>query len=156
DDYVASPRMYVDLQRAARAHGKEEIDKLVAKAKKAGVRTSGLLLEGNPAQQIVRAAKSTRTDMIVMGTHGRTGLAKLFIGSVAQRVVSTAPCPVLTVRSRQAPGARCVGNPRDDLPVILAGGDGARLRSSMRLFPASSRTTSWPITSPPTPVGCSA
>jgi nucleotide-binding universal stress UspA family protein len=100
DDYVASSRMYVDLQRAARAHGKEEIDKLVAKAKKAGVRTSGLLLEGNPAQQIVRAAKSTRTDMIVMGTHGRTGLAKLFIGSVAQRVVSTAPCPVLTIRSR--------------------------------------------------------
>ena len=64
------------------------------------MRTRGLLLEGNPAQQIVRAPKSTRTDMIVMGTHGRTGLAKLFIGSVAQRVVGTAPFPVLTIRSR--------------------------------------------------------
>ena len=103
DDYVAAPQMYVDLRRSTRAHGRKEIDKLVAKAKRVGVCGRGLLLDGIPAQEIVRAAKSTHSDMIVMGTHGRTGFAMFFIGSVAQRVVATASCPVLTVRGRKAP-----------------------------------------------------
>ncbi|MGH2628444.1 MAG: universal stress protein, partial [Anaerolineales bacterium] len=55
-----------------------------------------MLLEGTPADRIVRAARSRRADLIVMGTHGRGGLAKLFLGSVAERVVATARCPVLT------------------------------------------------------------
>ena len=44
-------------------------------------------------EQIARAARATRSDMIVIGTHGRTGLAKLFLGSVAGRVVATATVP---------------------------------------------------------------
>jgi universal stress protein A len=48
----------------------------------------------------VRAAKRLRIDLIVMGTHGRSGLARLFVGSVASRVVSASPCPVMTVRGR--------------------------------------------------------
>ena len=57
-----------------------------------------LLLEGVAHEQIVRAAKSKKADLTVIGTHGRTGFAKLFLGSVASRVVTAAPCPVLTVR----------------------------------------------------------
>lgn len=102
DDYVAAPRMYVDLQRSSRAVASKEIDKLVTKAKQGGVHARELLLEGNPAREIVRAAKSKHCDMIVMGTHGRTGFAKFLIGSVAQRVIAMAPCPVLTVRGRNA------------------------------------------------------
>jgi nucleotide-binding universal stress UspA family protein len=49
------------------------------------------------ARTIVEYAKAGNTDLIVMGTHGRTGLAHVFIGSVAERVVRTAPCPVLTI-----------------------------------------------------------
>jgi len=45
-------------------------------------------------------ARANRADLIVMGTHGRTGLAKLFLGSVAGRVVSTATGPVMTVRGK--------------------------------------------------------
>ncbi len=71
-----------------------------AKAKKAGVRAKTLLSDGMAHAQIVRAARSLRADMIVIGTHGRTGLAKLFLGSVAGRVVSTATCPVMTVRGK--------------------------------------------------------
>ena len=71
---------------------------LTAKAKKSGVKVVGLTADGSPAQQIVRVARSKRFDLVVIGTHGRTGLAKFFLGSVAGRVVSTAPCPVLTVR----------------------------------------------------------
>ena len=71
---------------------------MTAKAKKAGVRAVGLIVEGDPAREIVRAGRSQRADLIVVGTHGRTGLAKFFVGSVAGRVVATAPCPVVTVR----------------------------------------------------------
>jgi nucleotide-binding universal stress UspA family protein len=52
---------------------------------------------GHVAQTIVDYAKDVGADLIVMGTHGRTGLAHLIIGSVAERVVRLAPCPVLTV-----------------------------------------------------------
>jgi len=54
---------------------------------------------GHPAHAIVDAAAAGRYDLIVLGTHGRTGLSRALIGSVAERVVRHAPCPVLTVRS---------------------------------------------------------
>ena len=99
DGYV-SPKVYEDLDKSARAHATGELAALAAKAKKAGVRAKTVLRDGVAHEQIVRAARSPRADMIVIGTHGRTGLAKLFLGSVASRVVSTATCPVLTVRGK--------------------------------------------------------
>jgi len=99
DEYM-SPKTYADVQRSMQAHGQKQLDRLVAKAKAAGVRARGLLLEGPAADTIVRTARSKRADLIVMGTHGRTGLARFFMGSVAQRAVGTAPCPVLTVRGK--------------------------------------------------------
>jgi nucleotide-binding universal stress UspA family protein len=95
-----SPAVYDEIQRSARAYGQRKLAALVARAKKAGVRATPVMVEGAPASAIVRAAKSRRADMIVMGTHGRSGLARLFLGSVAERVVGQAPCPVLTVRGR--------------------------------------------------------
>ena len=56
------------------------------------------LKDGIPATEIVAMARIERADLIVMGTHGRTGLSHAIIGSVAEKVVRTAPCPVLTVR----------------------------------------------------------
>jgi nucleotide-binding universal stress UspA family protein len=63
------------------------------------------LKEGDPAAEILRLAQEARVDLIVMGMHGRTGLGRLLMGSVAERVVRQAPCPVLTVKvpQRQAP-----------------------------------------------------
>jgi nucleotide-binding universal stress UspA family protein len=52
-----------------------------------------------PANEILRYAKSANIELIVMGTHGRTGLARMVVGSVAEAVVRAAPCPVLTVHS---------------------------------------------------------
>jgi glycine betaine transporter len=57
-----------------------------------------VLTEGVPFPQIVRAAKRLRCDLIVLATHGRTGLAHAIMGSVAENVIRHAPCPVLTVR----------------------------------------------------------
>jgi universal stress protein A len=56
------------------------------------------LLSGIPYIEIINRATALRADLIVIGTHGRTGMKHLLIGSVAERVVRTAPCPVLTVR----------------------------------------------------------
>jgi nucleotide-binding universal stress UspA family protein len=94
------PNVYEDLEASARRYGEKRLAALQDKARKAGVKSSTLLLEGAAHEQIVRAAKSKKADLIVIGTHGRTGLAKLFLGSVASRVVTTAPCPVLTVRGK--------------------------------------------------------
>jgi nucleotide-binding universal stress UspA family protein len=99
DGYV-SPKVYEEVEAAARAQAEAQLDRLIVKAKRAGVRVKGLLMEGVPHEQITRAARSKRVDLVVIGTHGRTGLAKLFLGSVAGRVVSIAPCPVLTVRGK--------------------------------------------------------
>jgi nucleotide-binding universal stress UspA family protein len=56
---------------------------------------------GQPAREIVAAARDLEVDVIVMGTHGRTGLSHAFMGSVAERVVRLAPCPVLTMRANE-------------------------------------------------------
>lgn len=54
---------------------------------------------GHPATEIVRLAREETADLIVMGTHGRGGLARVLVGSVAEEVMRHAPCPVLTVRA---------------------------------------------------------
>ena len=57
------------------------------------------LVEGNPIGEILRIAKEAQFDLIVMGTHGRTGIKHVLLGSVAENVVRTASCPVLIVRA---------------------------------------------------------
>ena len=99
DGYI-SPQVYENLDASQRKYGQKHLDGLQAKARKAGVRAKAVLLDGVADQQILRAARSKKADLIVIGTHGRTGLAKLFLGSVASRVVAGARCPVLTVRGR--------------------------------------------------------
>lgn len=96
----ATPQVYEQMLASVRTHAQRELDRLLARARKAGVRAKGLLLEGIPHDRIVRAARSRRADLLVLGTHGRTGLPRLFLGSVAARVVASAPCPVLTVRGK--------------------------------------------------------
>jgi nucleotide-binding universal stress UspA family protein len=84
----------------ARQWGVQQLSKLTAKAKSGGVRASGLIMTGDPAGQIVRTARAKRAGLLVLGTHGRTGLNRLFVGSVAQRVIASARCPVVTVREK--------------------------------------------------------
>jgi nucleotide-binding universal stress UspA family protein len=99
DGYVL-PRMYDDMAQAIRADAQKRLRVLLERARKAGVRGRALLLKGVAHEAIVRAARAHRADMIVLGTHGRAGVARFFVGSVAARVVAVAGCPVLTVRGR--------------------------------------------------------
>ncbi len=69
-----------------------------------GVQVDTVLRQGVAWSEINRAAKELGTDLLVMGTHGRRGVARALIGSVAEKIVRTAPCPVLTVHGpAQAP-----------------------------------------------------
>ncbi len=63
-----------------------------------------LTLSGSPVDMITSVARRKKVDLIVMGTHGRTGFSRLFMGSVAQGVLADAPCTVLTVRPAQLHG----------------------------------------------------
>lgn len=95
-----SAGLYMKLEDATKKEAEASMQKLMDKLQKSKVKVKSLLLRGTPHDQIVKAAKNRNADMIVIGTHGRTGLSKLFMGSVAGKVVSTATCPVLTVRRR--------------------------------------------------------
>jgi nucleotide-binding universal stress UspA family protein len=97
---LATAQVYDTWITEGRVDAQRRLGRLVAQAKRAGVRAKGLLLEGLPHERILRAARSTRADLIVLGTHGRTGLGRVFLGSVAARVVTLASCPVLTVRAK--------------------------------------------------------
>jgi len=99
DGYM-SPRIYEDLEASARSYAQKRLTALRTKARKAGVKAATLLLDGVAHERIARAAQSKKADLIVIGTHGRTGLAKLFLGSVASRVLAAARCPVMTVRGK--------------------------------------------------------
>ncbi len=94
------PSSYVELAARARRQAEARLAAVAAKAKKARVRVQAELIEGAPSEEILRAGRRRRPDLIVIGTHGRTGLGRVFMGSVAERVLQLASCPVLTVRGR--------------------------------------------------------
>jgi universal stress protein A len=76
----------------------KRLDELVARCQAAKVMVTTDVLVGRPAAGIAQEAKARGADLVVMGTHGRSGFAHLMLGSVAERVLRTAPCPVLAVR----------------------------------------------------------
>jgi nucleotide-binding universal stress UspA family protein len=77
------------------------LNDLVQKALKQGVEASAELANGVPFLEIIQAAGKHHADLIIMGTHGRTGLQHLMMGSQAERVLRQAPCPVLTIKNRK-------------------------------------------------------
>lgn len=87
------------VQLKAKING--ELQKRSEELNKSGVKTSYSVLEGNPVAELIEYPSDHPCDLIVMGTHGRTGLTHLLIGSVAEKVVRKAPCAVLTVRGKQ-------------------------------------------------------
>ncbi len=93
---VASPRMMQELAEQATRHLEEwrgDAEKIVG-APRVGAEKA----VGEPAAEILSFAKAHAADLVVMGTHGRTGLEHALMGSIAERVVRRAHCPVLTVR----------------------------------------------------------
>jgi nucleotide-binding universal stress UspA family protein len=88
--------------RAMQEQATRALEQLLAQMPGARVEIARRVAVGIPAQRITEAAAADGVDLIVMATHGRTGLRHLLLGSVAERVIRLAPCPVLTIRP---PGA---------------------------------------------------
>jgi nucleotide-binding universal stress UspA family protein len=97
DGVALTAQVAGNIRRAA----SDALEGVVARARRPGVEVTALLREGTAWSEIDAGAKDSGADLIVMGTHGRHGLARALIGSVAEKVVRTAPCPVLTVHGPQ-------------------------------------------------------
>jgi nucleotide-binding universal stress UspA family protein len=89
----------IDQLRAGRESAAQD---LVARGREAGVRVTFLIWQGSPGEGIVEVATSENVDLVVVGSHGRGSVGRLFAGSVSEHVVRHAPCPVLVVRGRVA------------------------------------------------------
>jgi nucleotide-binding universal stress UspA family protein len=89
-----------ELTQRLNTEATREMDSFVPKTLPEGVQLDSRIMHGVPFAGIVRLAEEEKADLIVMGTHGRTGLKHMLLGSVTERVVRTAPCPVLVVHQR--------------------------------------------------------
>ena len=88
----------INVRDYAHANAKAHLDDIAARLTKEGVSATPVVVFGNPIAEITRAIDTHKIDLIVMGTHGRTGLQHLLAGSVAERVVRSSSVPVLTIR----------------------------------------------------------
>ena len=79
-------------------YAKSELAKLAAEAREKGVSVREVVVQGKPSAEIVRIAAEEKTDIIVLGTHGKGMLDKALFGSTTERVIRKAPCPVLSCR----------------------------------------------------------
>ena len=94
DGVTMSSDVVSGLRKAAQA----ALDGVAARTRRPGLEVHAVLREGRAWLEINAGAKELAVDLIVMGTHGRHGLAHALLGSVTEKIVRTAPCPVLTVR----------------------------------------------------------
>ena len=86
------------VRRELLAQGARHTRAVATELAAAGLKADGRAMDGDPRDVLVEACRAEHADMIVLGSHGRTGLAKMLMGSVAAHVVTHAPCSVLIVR----------------------------------------------------------
>jgi universal stress protein A len=87
-----------DFEAGLRADAEAQAQELLSKTDQQGVTIQTCILVGLPNTTICHVAEQEQADLIIMGSHGRTGLAHVFLGSVAENTVRYAPCPVLVIR----------------------------------------------------------
>lgn len=113
--YVVEPTIYpadlgfgqvvvTGIEEELRVKGREELEALVREEIADRVEAMATVRTGKPHQEILREAKEKHVDMIIMATHGHTGVEHMLFGSTAERIVRNASCPVLTVRPSQRTG----------------------------------------------------
>jgi len=138
----------VRLSKALLEKDRRRLEKLVAAARRGRVRASGAMHEGDPPEELLRIVEETKPDVIVIGTHGRGGAAHLLLGSVAEKVVRLAGCPVLVVK-RKAPHRGSVLAALDASPMATAVASAAaaiakRLRVRLQVVHAIPGTETMP------------
>ncbi len=92
--HISADEMYSDLEKGA----KKELEKTFIEEMRGFKNIEHIVMKGIPYEEITKFAEANKIDLIVIATHGRTGLDRLLFGSTAEQVVRYAPCPVLSVR----------------------------------------------------------
>lgn len=92
---------FSSLEREMRSGAEKELAGLLGAATAAGLQAHTVVREGSPPKIIAEVAKEVRSDLLVISTHGYTGLKHVLMGSIAEHVVRYAPCPVLVVRLQE-------------------------------------------------------
>jgi nucleotide-binding universal stress UspA family protein len=96
--YIPSSLSVTDLVEDMQKSAWKEMDKWAAEVSAKVKEVEKMVVRGVPFVEIIRTAKEKNADLIVIGTHGRTGIDHMLFGSTAEKVVRKSPCPVLTVR----------------------------------------------------------
>jgi len=102
------------LAEQRRSAAQAALDSTIKDLESKDLSAVSVLRPGVPADEIVKMANDRIVDLVVMGTHGRTGLESLLMGSVAEHVVRHAPCPVLTVRNPNRHDGKRPARPEED------------------------------------------
>jgi nucleotide-binding universal stress UspA family protein len=102
--YPEGPAVTAELMRQVQGAAAGALDAVVSRAKRPAVAVDGALREGPAWSEILAAADHAKADLIVVGTHGRRGLSRALLGSVAEKLVRASPCPVLTVHGPTTDG----------------------------------------------------
>ena len=97
-DPVISPSIEQDVRAQMKKTATEKLGELAGKCRERGLEADPAIKEGPPVEEILAQAEAIGTDLIVMGTQGRTGLSHILVGSVAERVVRRANCNVLCIK----------------------------------------------------------
>jgi nucleotide-binding universal stress UspA family protein len=89
-----------DYWAGVKTEAEQSLRRYQGELEQRGIEVEGVVREGYAATAIVDEAASQKADLIVIGTHGLSGLKHMLLGSIAERVVQKSPCPVLTVKAR--------------------------------------------------------
>jgi nucleotide-binding universal stress UspA family protein len=92
--HIAAEEIYRDIEKSAA----KELEKTFIEEMRGFKDIEHVVMKGTPYEEITKFAETNKVDLIVLATHGRTGLDRLLFGSTAEQVVRYAPCPVLSVR----------------------------------------------------------
>jgi nucleotide-binding universal stress UspA family protein len=103
ESYMVMSDQLETLHREQRAASGSYVKTVERDLAASGLKAEGRVADGDPRDLLLEAAREGHADLIVVGSHGRTGMAKLFMGSVASHVVTHAPCSVLVVRGPAKP-----------------------------------------------------
>jgi universal stress protein A len=95
------PAAMENLDRVSEEHARSELDKVAEDVRSHQVTCDTHVLLGHPSDEIVNFAKKQETDLLLITTHGRTGLQHFLLGSTAERILRHAPCPVMVVRDQE-------------------------------------------------------
>jgi nucleotide-binding universal stress UspA family protein len=96
------PHLYQELAEGVEREARAGLDAWLAKLRHPGVKARSRVVEGSAALRILEVAREEGSDLVVVGTHGRTAMGRVLLGSIADRIVRAAPRPVVTVRPQPA------------------------------------------------------